>query len=648
MGRYLTPDPQWAGEQVSAFPASWAGRLIAKWQGRHQLDRAGANLELLSHSHSIQAAQKLGVPADANDNEICQAAKDTARDMGRRLDQRRVITEADHGWPWSVDRIEQVQALAAYAEALHWLELRGVTMLKVRGPISAFIKRMTCERWWRRLIRRTHAMATETVARRLGLVHKRAGCYVSDDALNRRRGQQARNGAALESVEAVNEHGQAYTLAELAAKGMANKEIRRHELMTRIAGFELIAKDCGHDAYFVTVTCPSRMHAVRKAGQWHTEPNPKHDGTTPAEAQKYLSKQWGRARAAADRRGLQWYGFRIAEPNHDGTPHWHMLLFFDRQAGNRPAYRVLVRLLRRYFFWNDSPDEKGARRARIDVERIDWTKGSAAGYVAKYVSKNIDGYKVEKDLHGNDCMTASRRVEAWAATWRVRQFQQIGGAPVTTWRELRRVDPGQGGAALAVEEGLQAVNRARQEKHAETEAVKRYSTANGWADYTRLQGGPRIPRRLHRVKVLREQTGELSRYGDLAAPKVVGVTTMDMEPSKPVTIGICSFWTEARRTLVEVESERATWLVQPRGSAKAEGRRALPNGAAVRPWSPVNNCTATRPAVHPVALFGASVQRVKKRGRFVNWAKVDDDSSSRPPASETDGRHQLQPRQERR
>lgn len=626
MGRYMTPDPEWAGELVGRFPEAWASKLLDKWRAQHGSNRTAANLAHLKNCKAINQAQRAGIKADANDNDICQEAAESARDMARRIEQRDMITSGsldEPVSPWFTDWAGRVATLAQFAEALEWLDARGLKF-KVRGAIATFIKRVKCERWWRRVLRRVHSRAVESVARSIGLVNKRSGCYVSDESLKRRRGQIARNLAGMESVTAINEHDQAFTLAELAAKGTANKEVRRHELMTRIAGFELIAKECGHDAYFVTVTCPSRMHAFRKKGEWAVEQNPKHDGTTPDVAQAYLSKQWSRARAAAERAGLHWYGFRIAEPNHDGTPHWHMLFFFDRVAVGvrkaRPAYRVLVRVLRRYFLWNDSGAERGARANRVDVRRIDWARGSAAGYIAKYVAKNIDGNKVEKDLYGNDCLVASQRVEAWASTWRVRQFQQIGGAPVGTWRELRRLHPSQASFCDAVGDGLEAVNKAAKEKAMNTEAVKRYTAANGWADYTRLQGGPRVPRRLNTVKVLREQTGELGRYGDLMAPKAVGVVTVEEKVDLIPAFGIVPAFHTSRRVVVEVESERSNWIIVPKGfgvaPAKAEG---------LRPWSPVNNCTRHEwdvPGASKERLFGPSVERSIKRGRFVNWAKA--------------------------
>lgn len=642
-GRYLgfRSDGEWARGQVDRFPLSWAGRLLSRWGIDHRADRRAGNLGLLERCESLGAAWRAGIQADANDSELCQEASESARDMGRRLSL--VVKMAQQAG-------ERLLMLAQHLEAMHWLTGRGIAdhyERHARRNIPAALKRTQCERWWRRVLRAIHARAAEGTARALGLVHKRAGCYVSDDAAARRRGQVARNAAALESVAAINEHGQEYTLAELAAKGAANKEIRRHELMTRIAGFELIARECGHEALFVTVTCPSRMHAVKTRGAGVAD-NDKFDGSTPSDGQRHLSAQWAKFRAAADRAGLELYGFRIAEPNHDGTPHWHALLFFPavtapKRGRARPGVRVAVRLLRRYFLWNVDQDEKGARAHRVKVERIDWTKGSAAGYVAKYVSKNIDGHRVERDLYGNDAMTSSQRVEAWAATWRIRQFQQVGGAPVGVWRELRRLHPEQGRQAEAIADGLEAVNvTANAERH-QSEAVQRYTAANGWAAYLHLQGGHRVRRQDLRVQLLREQSGELGRYGELMAPRPVGVTTVDVRREQVPAFGIVRGYMRTRRVTVEVESERAAWLVVPKGFAEQARQRLRTTPAraeGMRPWSPVNNCT--RPEIladrHPAALFAPEVQRATKLGRWVNWnggasQKAQHDHGNHDPGS---------------
>ncbi len=622
--RQRRSDEQWAGGLVDPMPVSWADRLLHRWRATYGRDYVRANLDHVRHCRAVMGAQRAGLSPDANDKELCEEAHQSARDMARRLDQRGQITPGD--WP------ERVKLLARWAEVDHWLQGRGLgdaaaALLRLRTAGRAVLARATCERWWRRVLRRVHAKAVEATARGIGLVHKRGACYVSHEGLSQRTGQIERNARVLEGVQATNEHGQAYTLAELAAKGPGNREIRRHELMTRIAGFELIAKESGHEAIFVTLTCPRRMHRMRTAG-WGVEENPKWDGTAPDEAQRYLTKQWARARAAADRAGVNWYGFRIAEPNHDGTPHWHALLFIPRAedvsgagvgqgqarrgASIRGGWTGAVRILRRYFLLNTDHDEAGAAEHRVKVEKIDWSRGSAAGYVAKYVAKNIDGYKVEKDLYGNDALTSSRRVDAWAARWRIRQFQQIGGAPVTVWRELRRLHPDQAGASVAVELALDAVNLAAGAKEAETEAVERYTAAHAWATYTHIQGGPRVPRCDLRLHLLKESSGEVGRYGETLAPKVVGIERVEVKESRRPAFGIIPARVTREVMRVQVESERCAWTINPKGFDLGR-REALP------PWSPVNNCTrvlSAPVAVDPLMLRFAGIERHPKRGRW--------------------------------
>lgn len=660
--RTARADGAWSERQVQHFPLTWAGRLLERWRERHALDTTAANIEHLTRCKAIASAHAAGVQADANDAELCEVAHQSARDLGRRVDMRSMIVdkaEREEGRAWP----DGVRLLALWAEAVHWFERRGLRdFARLRGRLSAILARARCDRYWRRMLRKTHARAVEGTARAIGLVHRDAGCYVSDDSVRMRRGQRARNAAALESVEAVNERGQRYTLAELAAKGVSNRAIRRHELMTRIAGFDLIARECGHEAFFGTITCPSRMHRKKIAANGRAVDNPTFDGTTPDAAQRYLSKQWQRFRPAADRAGLQLYGFRIAEPNHDGTPHWHFVLFVPplgggdvagalragrggrakdddhvepdgptavgEAASKTRAAAVLLRLLRRYFLFNDVPDERGADKHRVKLEAIDPAKGTATGYIAKYVAKNIDGYKVNKDLFGNDAIEASERVETWASRWRVRQFQQIGGAPVGVWRELRRIHPEREGIAPAVAFALDAVNitqRAEAEIDPAHDIAQRETAAHGWATYLHLQGGHRVPRRLQRYRILRELTGELGRYGEPVPPKPVGV---ECEGFRSLALQMVGWVNKVTRTApqavaLQVESERASWVIVAKGAAAPPGLPA--RGEAARPWSPVNNCTRAGPRW--LEVDAPRVERHAKKGR---WHRFERRSAAPP------------------
>lgn len=212
---------------------------------------------------------------------------------------------------------------------------------------------MTCPLWWRRKLRQHQGRTVEAAAIRLGLVNRARDLYISNEGLRARLQQKARNAAALEATVAGNELGQEFTLAELAALGTSNKRIRRAELMRRIAGFERIAKARGHAGLFPTLTCPSRFHASRIVGNGRIViPNPNYDpAENPGTGQKYLAQIWSHIRADLSRRGIGIYGLRIAEPQHDGTPHWHLLVFCEQE------HAATVEEVFRKHALKDSPDE---------------------------------------------------------------------------------------------------------------------------------------------------------------------------------------------------------------------------------------------------------------------------------------------------
>jgi hypothetical protein len=558
-------NPEWAQAQIAGLPGRWKKRLFKKWEAT-RAGAPGSAGNRLAAGWLLDMRDRLNtvnIPLDATDADIIERA----RALAAHCMELAGANYAEGGAVFA-DVEARRAAMARVCDANHINAPNG----KKITPEGAML-RMTDAIWWRRQLRKVHAKAVEGAAISIGYVNKTRDIYVSNESVERRRQQNKRNADTLEATIARNDEGQEYTLAQLAAKGTANKAIRRGELMTRIAGFERIAVDCGHVGLFFTQTCPSRMHKWRTVKNGAVVENKKYDGTNPKAAQAHLSKVWARQRSALNRLGIGWYGFRIAEPNHDGTPHWHILVFFDGKWQGDHARAALPRIcavVRRYAL-SDSGTETGAKKHRVDFKPMDAAKGTAAGYIAKYVSKNIDGYKVEKDLYGNDAISTSQRVEAWAATWGIRQFQQVGGAPVTVWRELRRVveiPPDAPGHLLDAHSACNKVARVE----GETASV-------AWDRYTRAQGGVFVGRD-YKIRIAKEDKEAFGRYGEKLEPKPIGVETMECKVERDGIIP------NARVTVLTwvVRSARKVWEIIRRGVGESGTR-------AKRAWTRVNNCT---------------------------------------------------------
>lgn len=311
--------------------------------------------------------------------------------------------------------------------------------------------------------------------------------YVSDFSFHRRQRQRQRNKALLKRLEAENEQGQSFTLEELAALSPSNPIVRRAELMVRARGFENFANQSGdYISLFFTLTCPSKYHARLHSGAL----NPKYNNSSPLDAHLYLNEVWQLTRSAWDRNDISSFGLRTVEPHHDGTPHWHLLLFIPKK------YAAQAQAIFEHYALAEDGDEPGAKQNRLKTIDIDPAKGSATGYIAKYIAKNIDGYGVGADTYGRDAVESAARIEAWASIFGIRQFQQIGGASVTVWRELRRLE-----AEGVDKDFLSAVIKAADE--------------GDWAEYTRLMGGAICPRKERPLRPMMLPRQKEGRYGEI-------------------------------------------------------------------------------------------------------------------------------------
>lgn len=534
---------RWLAERLGLLPARWAAHVGAEHNRRGGLDSSEANQWALGVTEEGRGRVQLS----ASDEDLRAAAVTAAGDC---------------------------QALAQFAalrgpEASAGMMARQCGLWGVEAPkiadcggagLMPAIRRMCCKRWWLRRLRRAHGRRCDGAAIRAGVVRRGMWPYASQDAVERRGEQKRRNARALENaVIECRDSGESLPLAEVVAGSIANPEVKRSELMVRIKGCDAIAAGDGLACEFWTLTAPSRFHAYKSTGgkkSGSAVPNSNYDGSTPKEAQGYISSVWARARAAWKRRGLNVYGLRTAEPHHDGCPHWHLICY-----GTARDVRFARRLLRVYAL-RESPNESGARKHRFVVLKAKQGRYGAA-YAAKYISKNINGEGMGKAGDGEAGKPVSdsvRRVDAWAATWGIRQFQFFGCPSVSIWRVMRKMRGPVGVAGSMIERARSAADD------------------SDFAEFWRcsLRGG---------LALIYRAADRLTVYGDAAAARVVGV----MEG--------------ARRALLPVKD----WVIHWRGkegqgagvdplAGLAElwgiGQGLGPGGVAFDlPWSCVNNCT---------------------------------------------------------
>lgn len=199
---------------------------------------------------------------------------------------------------------------------------------------------------------------------------------------------------------------------------------------------------------------------------------------------------------------LQVYGMRVVEPHHDRTPHWHTMLFCKRWQR-----KEITEIMRRYALKEDG-DERGAARNRFQAKQLN--KGGAAGYIAIYIAKNIDGYPLDGELDndtGKPLKDTAAAVTAWVSTWRIPQFKPIGLPTMGACRELSKLPRGVSIAG---------------EFDERVEAASAAADGGDFDLYINAQGSANVPRDGQTVRITRSVSDEINDYEE-EIERVVGI-----------------------------------------------------------------------------------------------------------------------------
>ncbi|HBW0039921.1 TPA: replication endonuclease [Klebsiella pneumoniae] len=449
-----------------------------------------------------------------------------------------------------------------------------------RNPINyelipGALARMRCADWWQRKLWQLRNEWREELLRAACLVHRHASPYVSHDILLQKREQRRKAMDFFRNHDLINEDGDTLSMEDVVLASASNPAHRRNEMMACVKGLELIAEMRGDCAMFYTITCPSKYHATLMNGK----PNPTWDHSTVRKSSDYLVDTFAAFRKAMHKKELRWYGVRVAEPHHDGTVHWHLLCFMRKKHR-----RAITELLRRFAIREDRAELGNNTGARFKSKLIDPRKGTPASYIAKYVSKNIDGRglgdTVSKET-GKSLRDSAEHVTAWASLHRVQQFRFFGIPGRQAYRELRlfasqatrAMKTSKPGAPVLMDPKLDAVLAA--------------ADVGCFATYIMKQGGVLVPRKNYLIHTAYEPTVEPGTYGDHG-------------------IRIYGIWSPIIGKENKICTHVHTWKMVKKAPANP-GAESAAQGDPVAPWTRGNNCPQSSKGSEKVAVNDAEM-----------------------------------------
>ena len=269
---------------------------------------------------------------------------------------------------------------------------------------------LTLTEFWKRKLTNATRRNRELIAFRLGLIGKKETLYCTNATVRElkqsvlskeyfNRNIVIANKLTAEYVHinnATSQQSQLYSETLCYLNGL-NKYAIRHEL----------------SAALITITAPADMHMKKQKGKLYS----------PIDVHKKIQSQW---KKYSDNT-YQWvddnFYFRIVEPHKDGTPHWHVMIFFPKKKLAHHKKALLSAFEIESF--------KGTEI--LDWKNLDLHKNDAIGYLLEKVQKGFE--KSSQIKYDNNAARRAAYIQLWNF-----KGQEFIGLPVNTktlWRQLR-------------------------------------------------------------------------------------------------------------------------------------------------------------------------------------------------------------------
>ncbi|QKE37568.1 replication endonuclease [Ferrovum myxofaciens] len=383
----------------------------------------------------------LAARCEAEGNEIGEGPRDWGKNFSRRMiliqnqeDKFRALDNLSGLSPNTVDATELVRAAVRVATWFHpprvfsqkqtpdtrfddpAFLIARLESLSIDPPDNMtpaqIVARLQDAEWWKCTLRQNLRVRRENSAR---LLDARQIRWCSEDGLDERREHDERQREWAGNHNFSDGQGNHFCCPtpEVAARRQyAELQARNTAIMKTAAESELL------DCCILTLNCPSRFHSITHHDDCKIKlRNPLWDGSSPADAIRWLRIRRARIRAALKRRGIGKHFILVTHVHEDATPHLH-IVFFD----SKENFPEIEKLARKYF--------DGGNEHQVDIKKVNSENGVAyACRAVQYISRAINN---EGELEA----AATKQI---SATYRFRRFATSQNG-VTAYRMARRAD----------------------------------------------------------------------------------------------------------------------------------------------------------------------------------------------------------------